>query len=113
MKPNRPEHTVSPQISKKRTPLDVPSLEELIQVWMERNHCNSRILEEKAKERFMAMIEPSIRATITYLSVQHRILFVKVNSPAARQDLSFRLHSIMEAIHAQLGEHILDDIRLK
>lgn len=103
----------SRRISPERNPLEIPSLEDLLQIWLKRNRCNHRILEEKAKERFMALIEPAIQETIYYMSVQHRILFIKVNSPAARQDLQLRLSSILEAINAQLHEKVLDDIRLK
>lgn len=72
-----------------------------------------RLTQEKAKKLFLKTIDPALARTVTRLQLNDGILYVRMNSAAAKENLLFDLSRIRNEINRKLGREILRDIRLR
>lgn len=72
-----------------------------------------RLLAEKARETLLSLIVPAIRIHVASIRVTEKgCCYLKLDSAAARCDLSYSLQELRSETNRQLGTGFLKEIRL-
>lgn len=70
-----------------------------------------KILTVQAEEAFQDMMGKYIMSYVKNFYVRNKILFIHINSPELKNELSFGKSKIIEHINEDIGKQFITDVR--
>ena len=89
------------------------SLGDAIRQFLHSYHLEDKLNETRLIKAWGKIVGPMIERHTQGLYISNRILFVKVDSPALRQELSFFRSRIVKSLNDEIKGNIIDDLVLK
>ena len=89
------------------------SLGDAIREFLHFYHLEDKLNETKVIQSWGKIVGPMIEKHTHGLYIRNRILFVKVDSAALRQELSFSRSKIVGALNDEVKSNVIEDIVLK
>lgn len=94
----------------KKDRLQVSDLHDIIETISSRYGWDSHLAEEHAKEVFKSLLDAKTADRLVSLSVHDGVLFARLDSAAARQELSYRKEMLRQSINEKLHGEVLKTI---
>jgi predicted nucleic acid-binding Zn ribbon protein len=89
------------------------SLGDAIREFLHSYHLEDKLNETKVIQSWGKIVGPIVEKHTHGLYIRNRILFVKVDSAALRQELSFSRSNIVGALNDEVKANVIDDIVFK
>ncbi len=89
------------------------SLGDAIREFLHSYHLEDKLNETKVIQSWGKIVGPMIEKHTHGLYIRNQILFVKVDSAALRQELSFSRSKIVNALNDEVKAKVIEDIVLK
>jgi predicted nucleic acid-binding Zn ribbon protein len=89
------------------------SLGDAIREFLHSYHLEDKLNETKVIQSWGKVVGPMVEKHTEGLYIKNRILFVKVDSPALRQELSFSRSKIVGELNEEVKANVIEDIVLK
>ncbi len=97
----------------KKDRLQVPGLHDILRKMSGTYGWDSHLAEEHAKEVFKSLLDAKTADCLASLFVHDGILFARIDSAAARQELSYQKEILRQTINQKLQQEIIKDIVLQ
>jgi len=88
-------------------------LKEIVQEILKKYRLDEHLEETRLIQNWPAVCGPMIASHTSGLSVRDRILFVKVDSAALRQELQYRKETLLQMLNKSAGRELIKDIVLR
>ena len=89
------------------------SLGDAIREFLHSYHLEDKLNETKVIQSWGKIVGPMIEKHTLGLYIRNHILFVKVDSAALRQELSFSRSKIVSALNEEVKAKVIEDIVLR
>jgi predicted nucleic acid-binding Zn ribbon protein len=89
------------------------SLGDAIREFLHSYHLEDKLNETRVIQSWGKIVGQMVEKHTQGLYIRNRILFVKVDSSALRQELSFSRSKIVSALNDEVKSNVIDDIVLK
>jgi predicted nucleic acid-binding Zn ribbon protein len=89
------------------------SLGDAIREFLHSYHLEDKLNETRVIQSWGKIVGPVIEKHTGGLHIRNRILFVKVDSAALRQELSFSKSKIVGALNDEVKANVIEDIVLR
>jgi len=89
------------------------SLGDAIRQFLHSYHLEDKLNETRVMQSWGKIVGPMVEKHTQGLYIRSRILFVKVDSSALRQELSFSRSRIVAELNAEVKANVIEDIVLK
>jgi len=89
------------------------SLGEVIKDFLKQSGWQQKLDEVKVLTEWDKILGPSLAKYTEEVFIQNKILHIRLNSSALRQELSFRKTEIIDELNASVGKEVIKDIVLK
>ncbi len=89
------------------------SLGDAIREFLHSYHLEDKLNETRIIQSWEKIVGPMVAKHTTGLYIRNRILFVKVDSAALRQELSFSRSKLVAALNNEVKSSVIEDIVLK
>lgn len=90
---------------------DVKSLSDLLQMVLRKEGFETPLLQRRLVASWDAVVGPAISRYTSDKFIKNQTLFVKINNPALRQDLSMMRQKLVQRLNSQVGSFIISDIK--
>mgnify|MGYP003083001245 FL=1 len=90
---------------------DVKSLSDLLQTVLRKEGFETPLLQRRLIASWDAVVGPTISRYTCDKFIKNQTLFVKINNPALRQDLSMMRQKLVQRLNSQVGSFIISDIK--
>ena len=90
---------------------DVKSLSDLLQTVLRKEGFETPLLQRRLVASWDAVVGPTISRYTCDKFIKNQTLFVKINNPALRQDLSMMRQKLVQRLNSQVGSFIISDIK--
>lgn len=90
----------------------VTPLDELLRKFIRDEGLETPLLQQRAIDSWKTVTGEAVQRYTGELFVKNQILFVKITSPALRQDLSMMHTQLTRRINEAVGSAIINDVRL-
>lgn len=90
---------------------DVKSLSDLLQTVLRKEGFETPLLQRRLIASWDAVVGPMISRYTSDKFIKNQTLFVKINNPALRQDLSMMRQKLVQRLNSQVGSFIISDIK--
>lgn len=90
---------------------DVKSLSDLLQMVLRKEGFETPLLQRRLVASWDAVVGPTISRYTCDKFIKNQTLFVKINNPALRQDLSMMRQKLVQRLNSQVGSFIISDIK--
>lgn len=87
------------------------TLGEAIRLFIETNGMQERVLESMTIDAWKKQMGKFVENMTEEIYVKKRTLFVKLNSPSFKTELSYGKTKIIAHVNQEIGEDFLEDIR--
>jgi len=87
------------------------NLGEAIRLMISELGLEEKILTVQAEEAFQDMMGKYIMGYVENFYVRNKILFIHINSPELKNELSFGKSKIIEHINEDIGKQFITDVR--
>lgn len=94
----------------KKDRLQVPGLHDILRKMSGTYGWDSHLAEEHAKEVFKSLLDAKTADHLVSLFVHDGLLFARLDSAAARQELSYRKEMLRQAINEKLHGEVIKTI---
>ena len=89
------------------------SLGDAIREFLHSYHLEDKLNETKVIQAWGKVVGPLVERHTQGLYIRNRILFVKVESAALRQELSYSRSKIVAALNKEVKSEVIEDIVLR
>lgn len=110
---NEIDHKPSTMDQHRKDNFQVSDLHEIIQKISDAYGWDARLSEEQAKKVFMSLLDAEEAKHLASVFVCDGTLFARTDSPAARQELSYKKEMFRQAINENLHGEIIKEIVLQ
>ena len=90
---------------------DVKSLSDLLQMVLRKEGFETPLLQRRLVASWDTVVGPTISRYTSDKLIKNQTLFVKINNPALRQDLSMMRQKLVQRLNSQVGSFIISDIK--
>ena len=90
---------------------DVKSLSDLLQMVLRKEGFETPLLQRRLVASWDAVVGTTISRYTSDKFIKNQTLFVKINNPALRQDLSMMRQKLVQRLNSQVGSFIISDIK--
>ena len=90
---------------------DVKSLSDLLQTVLRKEGFETPLLQRRLIASWDAVVGPTISRYTCDKFIKNQTLFVKINNPALRQDLSMMRQKLVQRLNSQVGSFIISDMK--
>lgn len=90
---------------------DVKSLSDLLQTVLRKEGFETPLLQRRLVASWDAVVGSTISRYTSDKFIKNQTLFVKINNPALRQDLSMMRQKLVQRLNSQVGSFIISDIK--
>ena len=90
---------------------DVKSLSDLLQTVLRKEGFETPLLQRRLVASWDTVVGPTISRYTGDKFIKNQTLFVKINNPALRQDLSMMRQKLVQRLNSQVGSFIISDIK--
>ena len=90
---------------------DVKSLSDLLQMVLRKEGFETPLLQRRLVASWDAVVGPTISSYTSDKFIKNQTLFVKINNPALRQELSMMRQKLVQRLNSQVGSFIISDIK--
>ena len=87
-------------------------LKAAIEEFLDRFHLRDKLNQAKVIEAWEKVVGEMVARNTSQLHIRNKVLYVKVNSAALRNELLFARTKIMNALNKEAGVNVIDDIVL-
>jgi predicted nucleic acid-binding Zn ribbon protein len=89
------------------------SLGDAIRQFLHSYHLEDKLNETKVIQSWGKVVGPMVAKYTKGLSIRNRILFVKVESAALRQELNYQRSRLVRELNEETKSNVIDDIVFK
>lgn len=90
---------------------DVKSLSDLLQMVLRKEGFETPLLQRRLIASWDTVVGSTISRYTSDKFIKNQTLFVKINNPALRQDLSMMRQKLVQRLNSQVGSFIISDIK--
>lgn len=90
---------------------DVKSLSDLLQMVLRKEGFETPLLQRRLIASWDTVVGSTISRYTGDKFIKNQTLFVKINNPALRQDLSMMRQKLVQRLNSQVGSFIISDIK--
>tara|TARA_B100001287_G_scaffold264619_1_gene256665 strand:- start:10017 stop:10298 length:282 start_codon:yes stop_codon:yes gene_type:complete len=87
-------------------------IKDIINVFLKKNKLEKGLLDIEVKKAWYELMDNGIGNYTTDISLKNKTLFIKLNSPALKQELSYGKEKIINLINERFEENIVQKIIL-
>ena len=87
-------------------------IKDIINVFLKKNKLEKGLLNIEVKKAWYELMDNGIGNYTTDISLKNKTLFIKLNSPALKQELSYGKEKIINLINERFEENIVQKIIL-
>tara|TARA_B100000963_G_C22219661_1_gene490986 strand:+ start:55 stop:336 length:282 start_codon:yes stop_codon:yes gene_type:complete len=87
-------------------------IKDIINVFLKKNKLENGLLDIEVKKAWYELMDNGIGNYTTDISLKNKTLFIKLRSPALKQELSYGKEKIMNLINDRFKENIVEKIIL-
>lgn len=87
-------------------------LKAAIEEFLDRFHLRDKLNQAKVIQAWEKVVGEMVARNTSQLHIRNKVLYVKVNSAALRNELLFARTKIMNALNKEAGATVIDDIVL-
>ncbi|MDY0102475.1 MAG: DUF721 domain-containing protein [Lentimicrobium sp.] len=86
------------------------SIKDVIEELINTYRIGDRLSQTKVISMWDSVVGKMIARDTTHLYIKHRILYVKLNSPALREELGYARTKLIKSLNKAAGDDVIDDI---
>jgi hypothetical protein len=86
------------------------SLGEVIREFMNSYHLDEKILQKQVIRSWPDIMGPMVAKHTSRLTIRSKVLYVRIDSAALRNELSFSREKILKALNSEARAEVLTDI---
>ena len=87
-------------------------IKDIINVFLKKNKLEKGLLDIEVKKAWYELMDNGIGNYTTDINLKNKTLFIKLNSPALKQELSYGKEKIINLINERFEENIVQKIIL-
>ncbi len=87
-------------------------LKAAIEEFLDKFHLRDKLNQAKVIQAWEKVVGEMVAKNTSQLHIRNKVLYVKVNSPALRNELLFARNKIMNALNKAAGAIVIEDIVL-
>ena len=87
-------------------------IKDIINIFLKKNKLEKGLLDIEVKKAWYELMDNGIGNYTTDISLKNKTLFIKLSSPALKQELSYGKEKIMNLINERFKENIVQKIIL-
>lgn len=89
---------------------DEQTLKQAIEQMLEQYHLDEKLLETRLIDSWKSVTGKVISRHTRNIYIHKKKLFVKIDSPAIKNELIYRRQKIMDLLHEKVGKKVVDEI---
>lgn len=86
------------------------SIKDVIEELISAYRIGDKLSQARVISLWDRVVGKMIARDTTHLYIKHRILYVKLNSPALRQELGYAREKLIKSLNKAAGSEVIDDI---
>ena len=86
------------------------SIKDVIEELISAYRIGDKLSQARVISLWDSVVGKMIARDTTHLYIKHRILYVKLNSPALRQELGYAREKLIKSLNKAAGSDVIDDI---
>lgn len=86
------------------------SLKDVIEELINTYRIGDKLNQTNVISLWDSVVGKMIARDTTHLYIKHRILYVKLNSPALREELGYARTKLIKSLNKAAGDEVIDDI---
>ncbi len=87
------------------------SLGDVIKEWLKANRMDGKLLENKLIHSWDQVVGPMIAKHTTDISIRNKVLYVRFDSAALKNELSFAKSKLIDNLNNEVKAKVIEDIR--
>jgi len=91
---------------------EVKNINELVLAQLRSRGLETPLLQKRLMEAWPEVAGEAVGRYTTSLHIYNQTLFVRLNMPALRADLSMRRQELVRLLNARVGAQIISDVRI-
>lgn len=91
---------------------DVQSISDLLNMYLRREGLETPLLQRRAIDAWEKVVGAGVARYIGEKFIKNQTLFVKILSPALRQDLTMMRTQLVKRINEAVGSMVIADVRI-
>lgn len=86
------------------------SIKDVIEELISAYRIGDKLSQARVISLWDSVVGKMIARDTTHLYIKHRVLYVKLNSPALRQELGYAREKLIKSLNKAAGTDVIDDI---
>lgn len=86
---------------------------QLLELFVKQNKLENRLEEVEMESRWKEIVGEYIARHTSAIKIHKGILFLRIDSPACREELMYRKSQVVEEINKQAGKKIISEIVIR
>lgn len=91
---------------------DVKSINDLLNMYLRREGLETPLLQRRAVDAWDKVVGAGVARNTGEKFIKNQTLFVKIQSPALRQDLTMMRSQLVKRINEAVGSMVIVDVRI-
>ena len=91
---------------------DVKKLDDILQRFLREEGLETPLLQKRLIDAWDKIVGPNVTRYIGEKYIKNQVLFVKINNPALRQDLSMMRSQLIKRLNDTVGTSIISDVKV-
>ena len=91
---------------------DVKSINDLLNMYLRREGLETPLLQRRAVDAWEKVVGVGVARCTGEKFIKNQTLFVKIQSPALRQDLTMMRSQLVKRINEAVGSMVIADVRI-
>lgn len=91
---------------------DVKSINDLLNMYLRREGLETPLLQRRAVDAWDKVVGAGVARYTSEKFIKNQTLFVKIQSPALRQDLTMMRSQLVKRINEAVGNMVIVDVRI-
>lgn len=91
---------------------DVKSINDLLNMYLRREGLETPLLQRRAVDAWDKVVDAGVARYTGEKFIKNQTLFVKIQSPALRQDLTMMRSQLVKRINEAVGSMVIVDVRI-
>lgn len=91
---------------------DVKKLDDILQRFLREEGLETPLLQKRLIDAWDKIVGPNVTRYTGEKYIKNQVLFVKINNPALRQDLSMMRSQLIKRLNDTVGTSIISDVKV-
>lgn len=91
---------------------DVKSISDLLNIYLRREGLETPLLQKRVIDTWDTVVGATVARYTEEKTIRNQTLFVKIQNPALRQDLSMMRSQLVRRLNQAVGSQVITDVRV-